>query len=73
MAVAPIKSLADVAGLQSARPDLKLATPVIQTGHVNEAKFVAHVNLALSALTRAQSADAIGEANFVGSVKTWRP
>jgi hypothetical protein len=73
MAQTPIKSIADVPALQASRPDLKLATPVIAVGHPNEAKFVAHVNLALQALTPAQSADAIAEANFVGSVKTWRP
>ncbi len=68
-----VRGVGDVASLQSARPDLKVATPSIQAGHPNEAALAAHLNLAQQALSYGQMHDAVAQANFLGSVKGWRP
>jgi hypothetical protein len=68
-----VRKVADVAALQAARPDLKVATPSIAAGHPNEAPMAAQLTLAQSALTSAMQSEAISQGNFLGGVKGWRP
>jgi hypothetical protein len=68
-----VKSVTDVPTLQAAQPLLKVSTPVIPAGHPNEAELCAALNAAQSAVTSAMVSELVARANFLGSVKNWRP
>lgn len=68
-----VKGVGDTAALQAARPDLKVATAAIVAGHPNEAALATYLNLAQLAQTYGQLNDFVGQANFLGATKHWRP
>jgi len=73
MSATPITGVIGAAAVQAARPDLKLAVPVIPPGHPNEARYVQAVNAALSAPTIAMQNEAVILANAIGTNLNWKP